>query len=151
MVLQTKALTTDEPNLIANLANVSALIFNRLDRLNWSGFYLREGNELVLGPFQGKPACVRIPWGKGVCGTAASMAKTQRIDDVHAFDGHIACDAESVSELVIPIIRDAQVVAVLDIDSPEPKRFSEQDQHGFEALVDVIAPLFTAPEPVEIA
>lgn len=142
--LQAEALVADEPSLVANLANIAALLYHRVERLNWVGFYLAEHDQLVLGPFQGKPACVRIPWGKGVCGTAASTQETQRVADVHAFTGHIACDADSASEIVLPIIVEGETVAVLDIDSPEKNRFSAQDQQGFEALVPVIASLFKA-------
>src|SRR5690554_1302813 len=122
---QLDALLDGEPNRIANLSNASALLGQFLDRINWVGFYLMEEGELVLGPFQGMPACVRIPVGKGVCGTAIDKNETMLIDDVHAFPGHIACDAASRSEIVIPIIKDGEALGVLDIDSPELARFTE--------------------------
>lgn len=126
---QAAALVAGEPNRIANLANVAALVFHALTDVNWVGFYLRDGDreELVLGPFQGKPACIRIPWGRGVCGTAASTGTVQRIADVHAFDGHIACDPDSRSELVIPLRAHGEVIGVFDLDSPIPDRFTEHD------------------------
>ena len=123
---------------IANLSNLSALIFQTLGGLNWAGFYLREGETLVLGPFQGRVACIEIPLGRGVCGTAAKEDRTQLVPDVHAFPGHIACDGASNSEIVIPLHRAGEVVGVLDIDSPLLNRFSEQDKAGLEALVAVI-------------
>ncbi|KMY55069.1 histidine kinase [Bacillus sp. FJAT-27231] len=134
MIKQLQALLEGESNQIANLSNASALLNQFLERVNWVGFYLTEGNELVLGPFQGLPACVRIPFGRGVCGTAASEKKTQRIADVHAFPGHIACDAASQSEIVIPLIKDGHVFGVLDIDSPEKDRFDEIDEKMLEAF-----------------
>lgn len=138
---QVKSLTQGEPDLIANLANISALLFNGLDDVNWAGFYLFKEEQLVLGPFQGQPACIRIPLGKGVCGTAAATKTVQRIDDVHAFDGHIACDAASNSEIVIPIIIHNQLVGVLDIDSPIYSRFDEQDEKGLVAIVELFQQL----------
>ena len=135
------ALTLGEPNLIANLANISSLIALYTDRINWAGFYLLDGGELVLGPFQGKPACVRIPMGKGVCGTSAEKRETIVVDDVHNFPGHIACDAASRSEIVVPIIKNDAVIGVLDIDSPEPSRFSADDKALFEGLVKIIEEL----------
>ncbi|PJK11732.1 diguanylate cyclase [Lysobacteraceae bacterium NML120232] len=123
-----------EQNHIANAANLSALLFNSLPDLNWAGFYFFDGKELVVGPFQGLPACVRIPLDKGVCGAAASQRQTQRIDDVHAFPGHIACDAASRSEIVIPLLKDDTLIGVLDIDSPLPARFDADDQRGLEAI-----------------
>lgn len=144
LLAQAKALTEGESNLIANLSNLSALIYHGLGRVNWAGFYLREGQTLVLGPFQGNVACVRIPWGKGVCGTAAASGLVQRVEDVHQFDGHIACDAASNSEIVLPIRVDGEVVAVLDIDSPEFGRFSEEDQTGLEPFADLIGACFAA-------
>ena len=132
---QVLALLDGEDNLIAAMANFSALINDNLGQLNWVGFYLKQGDQLVLGPFQGKVACSRIAMGQGVCGTAAASKQTQRIADVHQFDGHIACDAASNSELVIPVFHDEEVIAVLDIDSPEFKRFTEQDQLGLEQMV----------------
>lgn len=135
---QLSALLEGEPNVIANLSNASALLNQFLDRTNWVGFYLyeEESNELVLGPFQGLPACVRIPLGKGVCGTAASERKTMLVEDVHAFPGHIACDAASQSEIVVPIVKDDKLIGVLDIDSPEKARFDEEDQHHLERFVE---------------
>lgn len=133
-------LTADEPDAIANMANVSALIWQYLPDLNWAGFYRNVGDELVLGPFQGKAACIRIPFGKGVCGTAAATLATQLVDDVHAFPGHIACDAASRSELVVPIIDQGRLIAVLDLDSPLPGRFDAGDAAGCEALVRILAP-----------
>ena len=134
------ALTAGESDGIANMANAAALVWQYLPDLNWAGFYRRTGaGELVLGPFQGKPACIRIAIGTGVCGTAAAQAATQRVDDVHAFPGHIACDAASRSELVVPIVRDGAVVAVLDLDSPTPARFDDEDAAGCEALAALLA------------
>jgi GAF domain-containing protein len=133
-----EGLLAGEHDRIANAANLSALLYHALPDLNWCGFYLFDGRELVVGPFQGKPACVRIPIGKGVCGTAAAMRQTQRVDDVHAFPGHIACDAASRSELVVPLIDPAgNLVGVLDLDSPEPARFDADDQAGLERLAAV--------------
>ncbi|NMU70354.1 GAF domain-containing protein, partial [Vibrio parahaemolyticus] len=127
---QAVALIESEPDFIANLANLSSLLFMELDDLNWAGFYLTKGEELVLGPFQGKPACVRIPMGRGVCGTAAQTNTIQRVYDVHEFEGHIACDAASNSEIVIPFSINGKVVGVLDIDSPSIGRFNETDEEG---------------------
>ncbi|MCM3323067.1 GAF domain-containing protein [Cytobacillus kochii] len=135
VIKQLAALLEGEKNTIANLSNASALLNQFLDRTNWVGFYLMEEGELVLGPFQGLPACVRIPVGRGVCGTAASRQETQRIADVHAFPGHIACDAASQSEIVIPIVKDGTLLGVLDIDSPEKNRFDEIDEKMLEAFV----------------
>lgn len=141
------ALTDGETDAIANMANLAALIWECVPDLNWAGFYrvVEEGSarELVLGPFMGRPACIRIAIGAGVCGTAASMAETQLVEDVHAFPGHIACDAASRSELVVPILKDDFVVAVLDLDSPEPARFTREDAEGFESFVAAIAPAIT--------
>ena len=128
----------NERNMIANLANASALLFNRLPDINWSGFYLLAGDELILGPFQGKPACVRIPVGKGVCGTAFRDRKTDVVDDVHEFPGHIACDAASESEMVIPIIVKGKPVGVMDLDSPIKSRFDELDQRYLEEFVAIL-------------
>ncbi|MEC7941694.1 MAG: GAF domain-containing protein [Pseudomonadota bacterium] len=127
---QAVALIESETDMIANLSNISALLSMELDNLNWAGFYLMKGDELVLGPFQGKPACVRIPVGRGVCGTAVATNSVQRIYDVHEFEGHIACDAASNSEIVIPFSIDGKVAGVLDIDSPNVGRFSEIDEEG---------------------
>lgn len=126
------------PYQTANLANAAALIYQALTRINWAGFYLMEGGQLVLGPFQGKPACICIAVGRGVCGTAVKEDAIQRIADVHAFPGHIACDAASRSEIVLPIHQNGEVVAVLDIDSPFPDRFSEADQEGLSELVKIL-------------
>ncbi len=141
IVQQVSGLVSGEPDLIANLSNVSALLNQYLPDINWVGFYIRRDDELVLGPFQGKVACIRIPVGRGVCGTAAATRETQRIDDVHAFPGHIACDGASNSELVVPIIVNDNVVAVLDIDSPKHARFTAEVQKEIEAVVDVLATL----------
>jgi len=133
------AITADEPDGVANMANAAALLWQYLPDLNWAGFYRMVGGELVLGPFQGKAACIRIPVGRGVCGTAAATATTQLVEDVHAFPGHIACDAASRSELVVPVVRDGAVVAVVDLDSPEPARFDAADAHGCEAIAALLA------------
>jgi GAF domain-containing protein len=133
------ALVAGEPDGIANMANVAALIWQAIPDLNWAGFYRFDGQELVLGPFQGKTACIRIPLDKGVCGAAARLRVTQRVDDVHAFPGHIACDADSRSELVVPVIAGDRLVGVLDLDSPVAGRFTAADQAGAEALVARIA------------
>jgi L-methionine (R)-S-oxide reductase len=138
LIKQLKALVEDEKNAIANLSNASALLNQFLDRVNWVGFYLMEDGELVLGPFQGLPACVRIPLGKGVCGTSASKMETIRVEDVHSFPGHIACDAASQSEIVIPMVKDGKLLGVLDIDSPEKNRFDEIDQQKLEEFVEVL-------------
>ena len=135
---QLEALLDGEPDPVANLANAAALIFHGLPRLNWAGFYLMRGGELVLGPFQGQVACVRIPVGRGVCGTAVAERRTIRVDDVHAFPGHIACDAASRSELVVPMFAGRDVVGVLDLDSPEPRRFTGADALGCERLVAIL-------------
>lgn len=142
VIKQLKALIEGEPDLIANLANASALLGQFLDRINWVGFYLWKDGELVLGPFQGLPACVRIPLGKGVCGTAAARKETVRVDDVHQFPGHIACDAASESEIVIPIVKEGKLFGVLDIDSPSKSRFTEEDQIHLERFVEALLPLF---------
>jgi L-methionine (R)-S-oxide reductase len=135
---QLAALIGDERDFVANMANMAALIFHQLPALNWAGFYLMRDGELVLGPFQGKPACIRIPLGKGVCGTAAATRETQVVPDVHAFPGHIACDADSRSEIVVPLIRDGAVIGVLDLDSPEPSRFDDADRVGLEAAAQAL-------------
>ncbi|MGO4620749.1 GAF domain-containing protein [Ensifer sp. 2YAB10] len=135
---QLGGLLHDERDFIANAANLSALVFDLVPDLNWAGFYfLRPNDELVLGPFQGKVACVRIPVGKGVCGAAAAQRQTMLVPDVHAFPGHIACDAASRSELVVPLIKDGKDFGVLDLDSPTPGRFDAEDQAGFEALAAI--------------
>lgn len=138
VIKQIDALLTDESNVVANLANASALLNQFLERINWVGFYVTEGNQLVLGPFQGMPACVRIPFGRGVCGVAAETKTTQLIADVHQFPGHIACDSASNSEIVVPLIRDGEVIGVLDIDSPEKNRFDKVDQHYLEKFVETL-------------
>ena len=134
------ALTAGEPDGVANMANLAALLWQFVPRLNWAGFYRVQGAELVLGPFAGKPACIRIPFGQGVCGAAAATGATQLVPDVHAFPGHIACDAASRSELVVPVLHDGRtVIAVIDLDSPEPDRFDADDARGIEALAALIA------------
>ena len=133
-----EALTRDVPHPVSNLANAAALLWQALDRLNWAGFYLREGDALVLGPFQGKPACIEIPFGRGVCGTAAAEDRTVLVPDVHAFPGHIACDAASASELVVPLRRNGKVVGVLDLDSPVRGRFTEADKTGLENFAAIL-------------
>lgn len=136
---QLQALVHDEPNQIANLSNASALLNQFLDRINWVGFYLMENDsELVLGPFQGLPACIRIPLGKGVCGTAALKKETIRVEDVNTFPGHIACDSASQSEIVIPLLKDGNLLGVLDIDSPEKNRFDELDQQKLEEFAGIL-------------
>jgi GAF domain-containing protein len=134
-----RALTDGESDAIANMANVSALIWQYVPDLNWAGFYRVMEDELVLGPFQGKSACIRIAIGKGVCGTAAATNQVQRVADVHAFPGHIACDADSRSELVVPVSKDDKVIAVLDLDSPLPDRFTAADETGMTNLIAAIA------------
>lgn len=131
---QLTALLADEPDALANTANFVALLAGAMPRINWLGVYLLRAETLVLGPFQGKPACTRIPLGRGVCGTAAASGETQRVADVHAFEGHIACDSASRSELVVPLYAGDRLVGVLDIDSPEASRFSAEDQAGVEAM-----------------
>ena len=133
------ALTAGEPDTVANMANVAALLGEYLPGCNWAGFYRMVGRELVLGPFTGRPACIRIALGKGVCGTAAASGETQLVEDVHAFPGHIACDAASRSELVVPVLRDGAVVAVIDLDSPEVAFFTNEDRAGIEALAAMLA------------
>ena len=134
---QARALLAGQRHRVANAANLSSLIYTTVPDLNWAGFYFVEADELVVGPFQGRPACVRIAEGDGVCGTAMRTRQTQRVADVHAFDGHIACDPLSRSEIVVPLIAGDEVIGVLDIDSPMPDRFSAADQRGFEALAKV--------------
>ncbi len=136
---QARALVAGEPDRIANAANIAALVFHALPRINWAGFYFLQGDVLVLGPFQGKPACVRIPVGRGVCGTAVAEARSQLVPDVHAFSGHIPCDAASRAEIVVPL-RDAdgRIFGVLDIDSPEPGRFDAFDLAGLERIARVL-------------
>jgi len=137
LLAQARALVHGESDRIANAANLSALIYHALPQLNWAGFYFFDGTELVVGPFQGQPACVRIPLNKGVCGAAASSRQTRRVDDVDAFPGHIACDSASRSELVVPLLHDGELVGVLDIDSPVTSRFDADDQAGLEAIAQV--------------
>ena len=133
------ALTRGETDGVANMSNIAALLWEFLPDVNWTGFYRVVDGELVLGPFQGKAACIRIPFGRGVCGAAAQTGETQLVEDVHAFPGHIACDAISASELVVPVIRDGHVIAVVDLDSPSRGRFDDDDALGIESLVAVIA------------
>ena len=146
LLAQAKALISGETDSIANMANISALLFNALAEVNWVGFYRVLDKELVLGPFQGQVACIRIPLGVGVCGTAAQTVTTQRIDDVHQFDGHIACDASSNSEIVIPVKLKGVTIAVLDIDSTRFERFDQNDQMGLESIVEVFEKSLTASE-----
>ncbi|MEM6476057.1 MAG: GAF domain-containing protein [Pseudomonadota bacterium] len=139
------ALTSGESDAVANMANVAALVWEFVPDLNWAGFYRMGANdagklELVLGPFVGRPACIRIPIGQGVCGAAVARKATQLVEDVHAFPGHIACDALSRSEVVVPVMRDGEVIAVIDCDSPSPARFSEEDAKGLELLAKTIGP-----------
>ena len=136
LLSQARALIDGEPDRTANAANLSALVYHALPDLNWAGFYFYDGTELVVGPFQGLPACVRIALDKGVCGAAARTRQTQRVADVEAFPGHIACDAASRSELVVPLVKDDRLIGVLDLDSPRTNRFDEEDQQGLEAIAD---------------
>jgi L-methionine (R)-S-oxide reductase len=145
---QLEGLLTGETDVTANLANAAAAIYHTLPALNWAGFYLLRGQQLVLGPFQGKPACVRIPVGKGVCGTAAESRKTVLVSDVHEFPGHIACDSASQSELVVPLIQGETLIGVLDLDSPLLARFDAHDQAGCEALVAIIVCHLGLAQPV---
>lgn len=140
LVAAADALTGGEDDAVANMANVAALLWQFVPRLNWAGFYRMVDGELVLGPFIGKPACIRIPLGQGVCGSAASSGETRLVEDVNAFPGHIACDAASASELVVPVIRDGSVIAVIDLDSPDPARFDAADASGVEALAAMLSP-----------
>ena len=139
LTAQARSLVEGERDMIANMANISALLFNQMDDVNWAGFYLYKEDQLVLGPFQGQPACIRIPMGKGVCGTAAATNTVQRIEDVHQFEGHIACDAASNSEIVIPIVVNNQLIGVLDIDSPNLSRFTAEDEAGLCGIVSVLS------------
>ena len=138
LIRQVDALTKGVPYEIANLANAAAAIWQALENINWAGFYLMDGGKLVLGPFQGKPACIEIPVGRGVCGTAVAENKTQLVEDVHKFPGHIACDCASNSEIVVPMYKNGEIYGVLDIDSPYYARFSQEDQAGLEELVKVL-------------
>ena len=133
---QLRALLADENDALASASNFVALLYNAMDDINWLGIYVLRGDELVLGPFQGKPACVHLQVGSGVCGTAAATLRTQRVADVHQFEGHIACDADSRSEVVVPLISNGELIGVLDIDSPTPDRFTEIDQAGVEKLCE---------------
>ncbi|MBY6410724.1 GAF domain-containing protein [Rhodococcus sp. BP-252] len=135
--LQAQALVDGESDRVANAANISALVYHALPEVNWVGFYLFDGTELVVGPFQGQPACVRIALDKGVCGAAATTRETQRVADVHAFEGHIACDAATRSEVVVPLYDGDDLIGVFDLDSPVPDRFDADDQAGLEAVADV--------------
>ena len=139
LVRSADALTRGETDGVANMSNIAALLWEFLPDVNWTGFYRVVDGELVLGPFQGKAACIRIPFGRGVCGAAAQTGETQLVEDVHAFPGHIACDANSASELVVPVMRDGQVIAVVDLDSPSRGRFDHDDALGIQSLVAVIA------------
>lgn len=136
LLQQAQGLFYDEKDMIANAANLSSLLFNTLDDVNWAGFYLYKDGELVLGPFQGMPACIRIAMGRGVCGTAAKTQETQLVEDVHAFEGHIACDAASQSEIVVPLVKNGELLGVLDIDSPVIARFDDEDRVGIERLAN---------------
>lgn len=137
LIAQAAALLAGQSDLVANAANLSSLLFHSLEGVNWVGFYFLKDGELMVGPFQGRPACVTIPLGKGVCGTAAESRRVQRVADVHAFEGHIACDAASRSEIVIPLVLDGELIGVLDLDSPELDRFDENDQRLLEAVARV--------------
>ncbi|MBO2926780.1 GAF domain-containing protein [Metapseudomonas otitidis] len=137
LAAQLESLLADERDFIANASQFAAFLFNELPDLNWAGFYLNKNEQLVLGPFQGKVACVRIPFDKGVCGAAARTRATQRVEDVHAFPGHIACDSASNSELVVPLVKNGVLIGVLDLDSPSVGRFSEADQAGIESLASI--------------
>ena len=137
------SLVNGVPHRIANLANSASLLFNSLEDINWAGFYILNGDTLVLGPFQGKPACIEIPVGKGVCGTAVARSETVVVEDVHLFPGHIACDASSRSEIVIPLFKDGRVWGVLDIDSPSFSRFKDEDRQGLEKFSSVISKLLS--------
>ena len=141
LAAQLEALLSGERDFIANAAQFSAFLYNQVDDLNWAGFYINRDGELVLGPFQGQVACVRIAFGRGVCGAAAATLQTQRVEDVHAFPGHIACDSASNSELVIPLVKAGRLIGVLDLDSPKVGRFSEADQVGLERLAAIFLEL----------
>jgi L-methionine (R)-S-oxide reductase len=134
-----KGLTDGESDQVANMANAAGLIWESLPDLNWAGFYRNVGGELVLGPFQGRPACIRIPFGTGVCGVAAETRQVQRVADVHAFPGHIACDSASNSEIVLPLVRDGELLGVLDLDSPKHGRFDEEDEAGLRKIAEILA------------
>ena len=134
-----EALIGDETDAVANMANAAGLIWESLPDLNWAGFYRNVGGELVIGPFQGRPACIRIPFGTGVCGVAAETRQVQRVEDVHAFPSHIACDSASNSEIVLPLIRDGELLGVLDLDSPKHARFDEEDEAGLRKVAEILA------------
>ena len=137
LAVQAAALVSGQQDMIANAATLSSLLFYALDKVNWVGFYFLKGRELIVGPFQGRPACVSIPVGKGVCGTAAETRKVLRVADVHAFDGHIACDVASRSEIVLPLVRDGELIGVLDLDSPVKNRFDEDDERLLQKIADI--------------
>ena len=134
-----EALIGDETDAVANMANAAGLIWESLPELNWAGFYRNVGGELVLGPFQGRPACIRIPFGTGVCGVATETRQVQRVADVHAFPGHIACDSASNSEIVMPLIREGELLGVLDLDSPKHARFDEEDEAGLKKVAEILS------------
>lgn len=150
LIAAADALTQGEPDAIANMANVAALLWESLPDLNWAGFYRNLGGELVLGPFQGRAACIRIPFGKGVCGTAAATREAQRVEDVNAFPGHIACDSASASELVVPIVDDGRLIGVLDLDSSRTGRFDAADEAGCLELARLLAPRLAAVESAAV-
>ena len=139
LALALEGLIGDETDAVANMANAAGLIWESVPHLNWAGFYRNVGGELVLGPFQGRPACIRIPFGTGVCGAAAATKSIQRVDDVHAFPGHIACDSASNSEIVLPLIRDGELLGVLDLDSPKHGRFDADDEAGLKTIAEILA------------
>ena len=139
LALAMKGLIGEETDAVANMANAAGLIWESVPGLNWAGFYRNIGGELVLGPFQGRPACIRIPFGTGVCGAAAETRQVQRIEDVHAFPGHIACDSASNSEIVLPLVRDGELLGVLDLDSPQKARFDAEDEAGRKAIAEILA------------
>jgi len=137
LIAQASALVSGQNDIVANAANLSSLLFYALEEVNWVGFYFLKGGELIVGPFQGRPACVSIPVGRGVCGTAAETMKVQRVADVHMFDGHIACDAASRSEIVLPLVLNGQLIGVLDLDSPVTSRFDEEDERLLRKIADI--------------
>lgn len=139
LAIALEGLVTGETDAVANMANAAALVWETLPDLNWAGFYRNIDGELVLGPFQGRPACIRIKFGEGVCGAAAATGQVQRVDDVHAFPGHIACDSASNSEIVVPIVRGGELIAVLDLDSPKSARFTAEDEAGCLRLAEILA------------
>ncbi|PKI00182.1 GAF domain-containing protein [Glaciecola sp. 33A] len=146
---QVQALISDESDMIANMANIAAVLFNNVEQINWAGFYLFKQEQLVLGPFQGQPACVRIPMGRGVCGTSAATRETVIVDNVHEFAGHIACDVASNSEIVIPVVFNQQLIGVLDIDSAVAARFDDDDRQGLESLVRILQQTLTSLETTQ--